>query len=158
MSSVLAYPSADFPAPVGVRLDCPEGWVPLPEVALPLALAQVVPAGQFRPNVIVVVSRSRKPFTVRDAADEVVARLTGVDGFTEMGRQELEVGGLEGFRMEGAFPDASGGTLVQAVRTTVVDRGPVVDIVQVTGSCAGTQAATVLAEIRAIQESLQLEV
>lgn len=156
MSSVLAYPSADFPATVGVSIDCPDGWVPLPEVALPIALARVAQAGEFRPNVIVVVSRSRKPFTVQQAADEVVSKLTGVEGFTEMGRQDIEVGGLPGFRIEGAFPDASGGTLVQAVRTTVVDRGPVVDLVQVTGSCAGHQAAQVLAEIRAIQESLRI--
>ncbi|MET4224129.1 LpqN/LpqT family lipoprotein [Oerskovia enterophila] len=157
MSTVLSYPSADFPAPVRVSIDCPEDWAPLPEVALPLALAKVVAPGEFRPNVIVVVSRTRKQFTLENAVSEVVTKLTGLAGYAELGREEREIAGHPGFRIEGAFTDAEGGTLVQAVRTTIVDRGPVVDLVQVTGSCSGAQAEQLLVEIRAIQESLRIE-
>ncbi|WP_265520576.1 LpqN/LpqT family lipoprotein [Oerskovia flava] len=156
MSTQLAYPSADFPGPVGVGIDQPEGWQPLPDVAVPLALAKDVEAGAFRPNVIVIVSRVRRQYGLEQAVAELLGKLTGVDGYTEIGREERDVAGFPGFRVEASFPDAQGGTLAQAVRLTVVDRGPVLDMVQTTGTCAGHQMAGTWPEIRAIQDSLRI--
>jgi hypothetical protein len=44
------------------------------------------------------------------------------------------------------------------VRIVLVDRGPVKDLVQVTGSCTAAQMQSVLPEIREIQDSLAISV
>ena len=73
MSTIL-YPSEDFPAPVGVSLDCPEGWHPFPEAAQDLAVLKDVPDGQFRPNVIVSVRRMPKGTALQSAVAELRQR------------------------------------------------------------------------------------
>jgi hypothetical protein len=156
--TTLQFPSEQFPAYPGVSLDQPEGWAPLPEVGLPLALAKDAVDGEFRANVIAVLNRVRAELTLEQATAEVVGRLSGLPQYKELGRSEIEVGGHAGFRVEGVFAEPSLGAMVQAVRIVLVDRGPVKDLVQVTGSCTGAQMQSVLPEIRAIQDSLAISV
>ena len=158
MPSTLQFPSEQFPGYPGVGLVQPEGWQPLPEVGLPLALAKDAADGEFRANVITVLNRVRAEHSLDQAVGEVVARLTGLPQFQELGRSEIEVQGNAGFRMEGLFAEPTLGMLVQAVRIVLVDRGPVKDLVQVTGSCTGAQMPSTLPEIRAIQDSLSIAV
>ncbi|WP_454041329.1 hypothetical protein [Cellulosimicrobium sp. Marseille-Q8652] len=153
----LRYPSDDFPAPVGVRVTAPDGWLPLPHVALPLALGREVPEGEFNPNVIVVVSRVRADATLDDAHVEVVRKLRPLPKLRELGSGELEVDGLAGRWVEASFKGGAGTVLVQSVRTVVVPRGPVADVVQTTGTCTVVQHPWAGDEIRAIQESLRLD-
>ena len=154
----LQFPSEQFPAYPGVSLVQPDGWQALPEVGLPLALAREADSGEFRANVITVLNRVRAEHTLDQAVDEVVGRLTTLPQYQELGRSEIEVQGHAGFRIEGLFAEPSLGLLVQAVRIVLVDRGPVNDLVQVTGSCTGAQMQSVLPEIREIQDSLTIDV
>lgn len=153
----LRYPSDDFPAPVGVRLQAPERWVPLPHVALPLALGREVAEGEFNPNVIVVVSRIRAELSLDDAHAEVLRKLKPMPRLKELGSGDMDVDGLPGRWVEVSFKGGGGAVLVQSVRTVVVPRGPVADLVQTTGTCTITQHPWAGAEIRAVQESLRLD-
>lgn len=157
MTTQVTYPSADFPASPTLTMDCPQGWVPLPGVGLPLAIAMQVPEGEFRPNVIAVLSRFRAEQAIDSAIDEVIASMTRLEGYTEIGREERQVSGFPGFRIEGAFTNSTGGTLAQAVRLALVPNGPVQDLVQITGTCSGTQSQTIWQEIRTIQDSVRIE-
>jgi hypothetical protein len=125
-------------------------------VGLPLALAKGAAGGEFRANVIAVLNRVRAELTLEQASAEVVGRLTGLPQFKELGRADIEVDGHPGFRIEGLFAEPNLGAMVQAVRIVLVDRGPVKDLVQVTGSCTGAQMQSVLPEIREIQDSLRI--
>lgn len=153
----LRYPSDDFPAPVGVRVVAPERWVPLPHVGLPLALGREVDPGEFNPNVIVTVSRIRAEQTLDDAHAEVLRKLRPMPRLRELDGGEVDVDGLPGRWLEAAFKGGGGTVLVQAVRTVVVPRGPVADLVQTTGTCTLTQHPWAAAEIRAVQESLRVD-
>ena len=153
----LRYPSDDFPAPVGVRLTAPEGWVPLPHVGLPLALGREVADGEFNPNVIVVVSRIRAEQSLDDAHAEVLRKLKPLPRLKELGSGDVDVDGLPGRWVEASFKGGGGVVLVQSVRTVVVPRGPVADLVQTTGTCTLVQHPWAGEEIRSVQGSLRLD-
>jgi len=153
----LRYPSDDFPAPVGVRLTAPERWVALPHVALPLALGREVEDGEFNPNVIVVVSRIRAGLSLDDAHAEVLRKLRPMPRLKELASGDADVEGLPGRWVEASFKGGGGTVLVQSVRTVVVPRGPVADLVQTTGTCTLTQHPWAGPEIRVVQESLRLD-
>jgi hypothetical protein len=153
----LEYPSDAFPAPPRLSMVRPAGWVALAGVGLPLAVAREVPAGQFRPNVLVTVQRLGAGHTVADSRSALGKRLKALPKFTETLREDAaEMLGSTGVRIEGYFSDGKGGTLVQAVRTVVLENGPVVDVVETTGTCAGSQVESAFADIRRIQDSLTL--
>jgi hypothetical protein len=156
-SQTLTFPSEAFPAYPQLSMVTPAGWVALAGVGLPLAAAREVPQGQFRPNVLVTVQRSGAGHTLADARKEVDARFKDLPRFTETLREDAaEVLGAAGLRVEGYFSDGKGGTLVQAVRMALLQRGAVCDVVQITGTCAGSQVDPAFGEIRAIQDSLVL--
>jgi len=152
----IAFPSPEFPGLAGLRLDHPDGWYPLPDVAQYLAVAKAVPDGQFRPNVIGSVQRMRKGTAMQQAIAELQQRTAGLRDYAHIGEEQLLISGWPGYRTEGSFIDPGAGTLVQAIRLAVVDRGPVEDLVQITGTCHATQADEVWEQIRAIQESVQI--
>lgn len=156
MTETVKFPSTDFPGYLGLSLESPDGWESLPAVGLPLAVAKGVPDGEFRPNVIAVLSRFGAGHTMEQAIEEVVRRLSGLPEYAEIARETSDHLGHPGFRIEGAFSDSGLGSLVQAVRLVLVDRGPVRDLVQVTGSCSGAQIESTLGEIREIQDSLRV--
>ena len=153
----LTFPSEAFPAYPRLSMVTPEGWVALAGVGLPLAAAREVPQGQFRPNVLVTVQRFGAGHTTADARKEVNGRFKDLPRFTETLREDgADVLGTTGLRVEGYFSDGKGGTLVQAVRMAVLQSGAVCDVVQITGTCAGSQVEPAFGEIRAIQDSLAL--
>lgn len=156
-SRTLTFPSEAFPAYPRLSMDVPEGWVALAGVGLPLAAAREVPAGQFRPNVLVTVQRFGAGHTLAVARAEVNGRLKDLPKFTETLRENsAEVLGTTGLRVEGYFSDGKGGTLVQAVRMAVLVSGAVCDVVQITGTCSGSQVDPAFGEIRDIQDTLAL--
>lgn len=155
--SVLRSPSDAFPAAPVLSMPCPDGWVALAGVGLPLAAAKEVPAGRFRPNVLVTVQRQGAGHSDSAARAEVETRLKALPRFSETLREDAcEVLGSTGLRIEGYFADGKGGTLVQALRMVVLQNGPVVDVVQITGTCAGDQVDAAFAEIRRIQDGFTL--
>jgi hypothetical protein len=155
-TTTVTFPSAGFPGPVALTMDCPDGWYPLDDVATQLAVAKRVPEGAFRPNVIATVTRVRAAYTIDDAVQETVEALGRLEGYAEVGRETIEVDGRPLFRIEVGFTDLHGATMAQAVRVVVVERGPVHDVVQLTGSCLAPQVDSTWPEIRAIQSSLRI--
>ncbi|WP_298456533.1 LpqN/LpqT family lipoprotein [uncultured Cellulomonas sp.] len=156
MTGTARFPSEAFPAFPSIELDHPGAWVPLVAPGVVLAVAKRVPPRSFQPLVGVSVTRFGPGRTLADAIEAVLASIAPLSGYAELGRAELDVLGLPGFRIEGAFEHPQLGGLVQAARLTVVDHGAAVDVVQLTGTCTAKQLRGTLDEIRAIQAGARL--
>lgn len=157
MTTNATYPSTEFPAPAGVTVPVPEGWAGLAAVAPLLAVGRVPhEPGTFQANVV-VTSKRTMGVTLESAADATVESLASSPEWASTGQEFCEaLGGRPCFRIEGAFSSDQAGTVYQAVLTTVVDRGPFVDIVQVVGSCTASQVDDCLPAIRAMQQGATL--
>lgn len=154
MAGQATYPSAQFPGYPTVSLDYPDGWSPLPTPASPLAVVLDAEPGAFRANVVTAIARLDAGATLDQVRSTIVGTFEGLPGYAEVGREELEVDGRPGFRIEGSFSDPQAGTLVQAVRVALVEHDGVTDVVQLTGTCTAPQVETVFGDIRSIQESV----
>ncbi|RFA07806.1 hypothetical protein B7R54_00210 [Subtercola boreus] len=153
MTSTLTFPSDSAPAFPALSLELPESWASFGTAGAVIAAGRAVPSGEFRPNVIVAVSRFGAGYTLEQATAEVTAQVSAIDGVVELGRDTLPVLGGEGFRIEFSYTDARVGTLMQGVRIAVVENGPVADLVQITATATGEQATTLWGELRDIQAS-----
>ncbi|WP_440709059.1 LpqN/LpqT family lipoprotein [Herbiconiux sp. YIM B11900] len=153
MSHTLTFPGDSAPAFPSIALTLPDDWHALSVSGAVLAAGKTVPAGEFRPNVVVAISRFGADYTLQTAIDAVIARVESIEGVVELVRESTPLLGHEGFRIEFSYPDARVGTLMQALRITVVENGPVVDLVQVTATTTGVQAKELWGEIREIQSS-----
>jgi hypothetical protein len=156
MSRTLTFPSSDAPALPIVSLDVPDDWHVLSTTAALLAAAKEVEQGEFRPNVVVSISRYGSGYTLDTAIESVIEKVRAIHGVAELGRDRPEVLGRAGFRIEFSYPDTRAGTLVQAVRLALVANGPALDLVEVTATATAAQASAIWPEIRAIQSSATL--
>jgi hypothetical protein len=152
--SRISYPSAEFPAPVSLSLETPDGWVGRPTSGTVLAAFKPGATDEFTPNVVVTVSRFGGDYSVESAITVVQQSVNEIPDVVVLGSETLEIAGFPGFRIEFSFTDPRVGTLVQAVRVVVVPNADVCDLVTVTGSATATQAQTLWPELRAVQESL----
>ncbi len=151
----LTFPSAAFPAFPAVVADVPDDWqaVSVPGTVMATAAPEV--AGEFRPNVVVSITRFAAGYALGTAEEAVAQRFAGFEQAHEIGRDRSEIGGREWAHIESTFVDPRVGTVVQAAHLAVVENGPVVDLVQVTGTVSAAQAkAGVLDVVRGIQRSI----
>lgn len=157
MTTNATYPSAEFPASAGVSVPVPEGWASLAAVAPLLAVGRVAhEPGTFQAN-LVVTSKRTLGITLDEAAEATAQSLRTSPEWAETGQEFCDaLGGRPCFRIEGAFSSEQAGTVYQAALTTVVERGPFVDIVQVVGSCTASQVDDCLPAIRAMQQGARL--
>ncbi|MFB2598754.1 LpqN/LpqT family lipoprotein [Herbiconiux sp. P17] len=153
MTHTLTFPGDDAPALPTVSLTVPDDWAALSVTGAVLAAGKTIEPGEFRPNVVVAISRFGADYTLQTAIDAVVQRVEAISGVEELGRDTLEVLGRDGFRIEFSYPDARVGSLMQGVRIAVVENGPVVDLVQITATATGRQATELWGELRDIQSS-----
>lgn len=145
-----SFPSADFPAFPAVTLDAPDGWEPRAFAGTLLALIDDRGPDAFSPNVVVGVTRTVAGHTLDEAAaaiEEYVARLPEV---AQVDAARVEFGGRAWAVSEFAYASAAVGTVVQVVAVTVVDHGPVTDVVRVTGTATPADYETSLPAIRQI--------
>jgi hypothetical protein len=156
MSRTLTFPSSDAPALPVVSLDVPDDWHVLSTTAALLAAAKEVQQGEFRPNVVVSISRFGAGYTLDTAIESIIDKVGSIEGVAELGRDRPEVLGRAGFRIEFSYPDRRAGTLVQAVRLALVSNGPALDLVEVTATATAAQAVHLWNEIRTIQSSATL--
>lgn len=154
MTSRISYPSAEFPAPVSLSLELPDGWVGRPTSGTVLAAFKPGAADEFTPNVVVTTSRFGGDYRLEAATAVVEQSVNEIPDVAVLGSETLDIAGFPGFRIEFSFTDPRVGTLVQAVRVVVIPNGEVSDLVTVTGSTTATQAQTLWPELRAVQESL----
>lgn len=153
MTGSVSYPSEQFPAFPPVSLSLPEGWQPITSPAVLLAVGAEPQEGQFRANVVVTATRFPPGLSLATATEMIVDKFIGLPGLAEIGREGHTVLGQPGFRYEASYSDQRVGALVQVVHLTVFDRGVVTDLVQVTATCTGEQALSILPQLRAIADS-----
>ncbi len=156
MTHTISFPSDAAPAFPGITLTLPDDWNPLSVSGSVLAAGKAVAQGEFRPNVVVALSRFGAGYTLETAVDAVIRRVEAIEGVAELGRDHLEVLAADGFRVEFSYPDARVGTLMQGVRIAVIDHGSAVDLVQITATTTGPQAQELWGEMRDIQASATL--
>lgn len=154
--STVTYPSETFPGFPAVVMDCPEGWAPHAVPQAQMAIVQQRPEGEFRPNVVVVIQRMAPEQSVEAVIEQAVAKFQATPGYEEVGRMDTTFGGLPAVRIEGAWTTQQAGTIAQALRIAVVEHDGVRDMVEVTGTCAGPQAAEIWPQVREIQDSVKL--
>ena len=153
MTHTVSFPSDAAPAFPGITLTLPDDWKPLTVSGAVLAAGKTVEQGEFRPNVVVAISRFGGEYALQTAIEAVVRRVESIEGVAELGRDELEVLGRPGFRIEFSYPDPRVGVLIQGVRIVVVEHAGGADLVQITATATGSQAQEQWGEIREIQAS-----
>lgn len=153
MTSTVRYPSDQFPGFPPVTLNIPEGWQPISSPAVLVAAGAEPKEGEFRRNVVATAARFPAEFTLESATEVVIGKFSALPELVELGRYEGLVLGHPGVRYEASHLDEHLGALVQIVHITVIDRGDVNDLVQVTATCTGEQAQALLPELRTIVES-----
>ncbi len=152
--TALTFPSDAFPALPTITVEIPDDWSAISVPGTILAAAAPETPGEFRPNVVVSVTRFSADYALDVAANAVVEKFAGLEQAHELGRDRVTVDGVEWAHIESTFVDPRVGTLVQAAHLAVIANGPVADLVQVTGSVTGAQAkAGVLDTLRSIQRS-----
>ena len=153
MTTTVSFPSEAFPAFPSVFLQAPDDWQPLNAFGSVLAIAEPVAAGQFRSNVVVALSRFGADYELQTAIDAVEKKFAEQTDIAVIGKEQRDVMGVPGFRMEVSFSDPRVGTLAQAVHLAVIRTGGTSDLVQITGSAAGEHVKTVWPTIRSILDS-----
>jgi hypothetical protein len=135
----LKYPSEQFPGPLTLELDIPEGWeaVPVPNVAL--AARQAEENADFTPNVIVRQGTRPGMDQLQDALGELRASMEGRPGATISEPLSVELGGLSATRVEVGFLDPHELRIEQVhVFGGLPREDGLQDFVQVTGSVGGS--------------------
>ena len=154
MSNLFTYPSEQFPALTSLSLRTPQGWEPLAAVGVHLGVAKTVPKGEFTPNLFVEISRFGGSYTLAQAIELAQRNSAAAKGYKRTRREENVVAGVDGFVQEGTFPQPRGGSLRQIVRLALIEHGSVVDLIQVTATCAQAQEALVWDELQGIADSI----
>jgi hypothetical protein len=149
----LSFPSQAFPAFPSFALDIPAEWESLIIPSSSLA-ARAPTAGHFRPNVVVTLSRFGATYDLQQAILALKEEHAQLPEAIETVDADVDVSGFAGYAHEVTYRHAEFGTLVQSNRITVVDQGPVRDLVLAVGSCAGDRAKEDLPTLRAILKSL----
>ena len=158
MGRTIAYPSAEFPGPPRIALEVPEGWEPLTVPGVQIAVAQPHVDGRFRANAVVTVQRFGPDFTMDAARRGLEERKAALPELEELGTGELELDSLTWLASEYGYTQPGRPTVVQATRYAVIDRGGVAtDVVEIVGSCGADSADDDIETVRAIQDSLRVQ-
>lgn len=154
----VTYPSLVVPGPPRVDLEMPEGWI---QVWAPDTLVAIRDDAQgtdhFLANLVVRHYQRLAPF----GPDEITAELGEYAGQRQQGRlgglDTREVAGRDFVGAEVSFVDPQAGTVVQTHWFSTRQRQDVLDVVQVTGSFAGSRREADHATLERILESIRLD-
>lgn len=158
MPTVITYPSADLPGPPRVTLTAPEGWELLTVPGVQIAIAEPARATGFRSNLVVTIQRMRVGYDLAVARVDLERRTSALPDLEDLGTGEIEVGPTTWLASEYGYTQPGADTVVQASRCAVLERGPVVDVVEVVGSCGADRAEDAIEVIRAVQDSVRISV
>lgn len=155
--TTITYPSPVVPGPPPIHLEMPEGWT---QVWAPDTLIAIRDdeqgASHFLANLVVRFYQRLEPF----GADEITAELADYVKQREQGElgplKTQEVGGREFLGADLAFVDPQAGTVAQVHWFTAQKQNDVLDIIQVTGSYAGSRRETDYATIDRIVDSIRI--
>lgn len=151
------YPSAQFPGEPGVTLRAGDGWVAVEAPGTRLAIARESGAGQFRPNVAVIVARHSAGYP----AEEVMVALEEVARGLEDARLEtpfdVTVDGRQFVGRVLVYRHPQAGTIAELHMATSVESAGVTDVVQLVGTCAGDRVKEDLPLLRDVLSSVRIE-
>ncbi|WP_051196778.1 hypothetical protein [Jonesia quinghaiensis] len=150
------FPSPAFPAYPALSMNKPEGWVELAAVGLPLAIAADVPAKQFRPNVLVTMTRHGVDHSMEAAERDLASRLKRLTRFREESRVQDEAFGGQRLTITGRFSSGRGEIIHQVVTVVVINRGYVYDVVEITGTCSAQSGENIRNDVVDIMKSLDI--
>lgn len=148
-----AFPSADFPAHPSITLDTPDGWAPRVVAGTVIAVAEDRGADAFSPNVIVGLTRVPAGHTLDEAAAAITTQVAQLAEVAPVDTATVDFAGRDWWVTEFAYASAAAGTVVQVVAVTVIENGPVADVVRVTGTASPADYETSLPAIRQIVSS-----
>ncbi len=152
----LTYPSREFPGPPGVRLDVPETWAPVRLGGTLMSCRRATSDEGFAPSIVVRGYQRGPDFTVAEALSELGDYVRGqTDGRIDP-PFDLELGGTMLRGVNASWRDPVVGQVVQVHLFASSRRGPVVDLIQVTGSVGGADAQSAYAEVRSILSTLRI--
>lgn len=158
MAKSISYPSADFPGPPRISVEVPDDWETLTVPGVQLAVAQPRIEGQFRANVVVTVQRFGPDFTLEAAKAGLEQRKAALPELEELGTGDIDVEGTTWIASEYGYTQPGRPTVVQAARYTVLDRGGVaMDVLELVGSCGAESAEDEIEVVRAIQDSVSVD-
>lgn len=146
--TTFAYPSPEFPAFPRFTVDTSDGWIPTASFDTLLGLTG--PGGS---NVAVKAIRKNSHPDLAEAAEAVLAPVTGEQDYAPFGQENREILGRPGFRHECTYTDTNGEPTFQATHIAVFDYDGFSDIVSLTARCRAVDAATLVPEIRGILAS-----
>ena len=155
--TTITYPSDVVPGPPPVTLEMPEGWV---QVWTPETLVSIRDGAEggehFLANVIVRFYQRLAPF----GPDEIHAELGEYVAQRREGKlgvlKHQDVGGREFVGADLAFVDDAAGTVGQVHWFTAQQQNDVLDVIQVTGSYAGSRQETDYPTIDRIVDSIRI--
>lgn len=153
----VTYPSSMVPGPPQVRVEVPDGWIQVWAPATLLAVREDAAApDHFLANVIVRHHQRLAPF----GDGEVLAELDGHAAQRAQGVVgPLRRRAVEGRTLVGAevgFVDPQAGSVVQLHWFDLSPHGDVVDVLQLTGSFAGSRRQADESVIDAIVDSVRV--
>ncbi|MDR1078785.1 MAG: hypothetical protein LBL55_09040 [Propionibacteriaceae bacterium] len=151
--ATLTFPSEQFPAVPAVSFELPTGWTgQVVDGALLAGLHDHGP-DSFAANLIVGFTRHRPGLTHEQAEQSLLSYAQSLPEVEMTEMQRPTIGGRLWSVLPFAYVHPQIGTIVQVVATTVVERGPVVDSMRVTGTALPDQTDDLQA-IRAAIDSL----
>lgn len=155
---VVTYPSPVVPGPPRIHLEMPEDWI---QVWAPDTLVAIRDDEQgtdhFLANLVVRHYQRLAPFGPEEITAELGDYARERQQGRVVGRRTREVAGCEFVGAEVSFLDLQAGTVVQTHWFSTRQRQDVLDVVQVTGSFAGSRREADVATIEWILESIRLD-
>lgn len=153
----VTYPSPVVPGPPRIHLEMPEGWI---QVWAPDTLVAIRDDAQgtdhFLANLVVRHYQRPAPFGPDEITTELGEYAHQRDQGGVGGLRRREVAGCEFVGAEVSFVDMRVGTVAQTHWFSTRQHEDVVDVVQVTGSFAGSRREADDATLERILESMRL--
>ncbi|WP_370891465.1 hypothetical protein [Janibacter sp. GXQ6167] len=152
----LTYPSREFPGPPGVSLDVPDTWAPVRLGGTLMSCRRAAGEDGFAPSIVVRGYQRGPDFTLVEAITELGDYVRGQNGGTIDPPFDLERAGTMLRGVNASWQDPVVGQVVQVHLFASSRRGPIVDLIQVTGSVGGADAPAAYAEVRSILTTLRI--
>lgn len=152
----LTYPSREFPGPPGVHLEVPDTWAPVRLGGTLMSCRRASSDEGFAPSIVVRGYQRGPDFTLAEAIGELGDYVRGQSEGRLDPPFDLELGGTMLRGVNASWRDAVVGQVVQIHLFASSRRGPIVDLIQVTGSVGGAEAQRAYAEVHRILTTLRI--
>lgn len=152
----LAFPSEEFPAWPAIALQIPDDWLPVHRPGAVVAARRARDTGTFVPNVVVRIEIRPAGFETADALTELRQYVAQRPQGTISEPVETQADGRQLVGCDLSWVDEQAGTVLQAHLFAGVAAGRFTQLVQVTGSVGGAQAAEDYPTVTAIMGSLTI--